>query len=171
MNKKKLIPIIGIAAVISLIIICIFFLLINREEKNTSKQWVFRQYEYLDTINNYTENMDDVFALYSINGITEQTFQEEISILKKELEVIKTIYENDKKEFDISPTSYSYASKRGIDGFENIFVHLEKLLNEVSDGNERISSEIVYIYLSYQTLIEEDINEYLTSYILLKYNE
>ena len=132
----------------------------------TGDEWVIMQMDYMDDIDAFTQEMDEVYTLYVSGGITAEDFLTELRLLKQQNQIMQQVYESEKEENTILPNSYSSIAQKGIQSIEDMRNIFTNILNESTDedGNVLSQEEIAYLYLSYNDELETDLASYLVAY-------
>lgn len=63
----------------------------------TGVEWFAKQESYVKEMESYADSMDDIVTLYLNGTITEEDFQNHLSVLQDELTIMRGIYQKDKK--------------------------------------------------------------------------
>lgn len=150
---------------VTLIIAAILFFIIKSEKGITGKEWIGKQYTYLNDIKTFSYGMDDVYSLYLTGSIDSTSFVQEVSVLKSEWNLMEKNYQKFLDNYPILPTKNSYVSKRGQLGIENLRKYITNLLaTTVVDGVPLDKEELLYTYISYGENVNNAISEYVVAY-------
>lgn len=135
---------------------------LDYSQEITGTEWFDMQEEYIDEMNTYADNMDDIFTLYLSGAISAEDFQNHISILSDELKVMQTVYEKYKEEHPVRTGTHTYSSKIGCEAIENCYDTFEKILDMASqEENYSDINTLGYKYLAYQQEIIENLADYM----------
>lgn len=130
----------------------------------SGNEWVLMQMSYLDELELFAENMDEVFSLYVIGAIGATDFLTEIDLLKEEYSIMDSVYKAEKQSHPILPESNSYAAQKGSEGFERVREILLLILNDaVVDGSPLSPEEAAYMYMAHKEELTDNLAVYLTA--------
>ena len=169
MKRKRIIIVIAIAIIVVLGI-GIFFSIKSANSGITGNEWLLEQENYLTDVQDFCSNMDEVFSLYIMGTMSKADFVNEITIMKTEYAVIQSDYEKVIKNNPVKAGSYSYVSKRGIDGITNARKYIADVLNVAigEDGVALSIDEEAYQYLAFKQNLSDALADYQTACLWLK---
>lgn len=167
MKKKTLRLIIRIVAVLACIglVATVFIKKMKKDNGLDGNEWFARQYEYMNQFTGFCLNMDEVYALYISNDMTEADFLIEYAILLNQWDILEASYIRFLKENPVRPNGHSYVSRRGEGAITDLRNTINKILESTKNGNAIITQdEILYMYLSYKQDIQMSLAEYTVAY-------
>lgn len=157
-KRKKIVISITIICFVLVALYFIFF----REYGVTGNEWFLSQGERMEDVSAFCDEMDDVFTLYIGGYISEEDFRNEEILLRKEFAILKAKHKTKDEETNIITGSHSWASKKGEECLNNIFLHLEKFISvEYADMDK---DSILANYLVLNETLEDDILTYTILY-------
>lgn len=152
--------------IISVVVICAalitLYFIFFREYGVTGNEWFLLQGERMEDVSAFCDEMDDVFTLYIGGYISEDDFRNEEILLRKEFAILKAKYEAKDKEINIITGSHSWASKKGEECLDNIFLHLEEFMS-VEYADMDVES-VLANYLVLNETLEDDVLTYTVLY-------
>lgn len=125
-------------------------------------EWFDMQEKYIDEMETYADNMDDVFALYLSGTISEEDFINHLTVLSNELKVMKAVYEEDKAKNPVRTGTHTYSSKTGCEAVEKNYDTFEKIIIMAASKENYSDVNILgYKYLAYQQEIIDNLADYM----------
>jgi hypothetical protein len=151
-----------IVLVMTFICLITSFVLVGCNSEITGNEWLKMQDDFVDDLESFTSDMDEVYSLYFSGKISDDDFVEEVSTLYNLYDVMMLKREDFKAQHPIKPESHTYLSKRGTSALDNIPVTLKKILDcsIQSDGTPLDNKNLSYKYLKYK----DDIIGYFMDY-------
>ena len=130
----------------------------------TGTEWLSEQGGVLLAYEELAENYEDVYALYISGAMSPTDFVNELIICQAELFGIQQEYTESKSERRITLTTE--AEKQGISAFEDLFIVTNKMFTaSVSGDQPHPAEEVGYIYLSYKSVIKDDLDMYMLALV------
>ena len=127
-------------------------------------EWLAMQDTYIDQMESYADEMDDVFALYISGNISQEDFKNHIAVLKGEFSIMLKAYEKAQKDNPIRTGSHTYSSKIGCESVEKCFETIGNILEMASDEKNSSDTSILgYKYLAYQQEIIVSLSDYMAA--------
>ena len=128
----------------------------------TASEWVIKQYDTLDMIGLFCEDLDQVVTLYVSGAITLEDYMTEMEGIDEEL----TIMEKQRVIEDIRTGSYSYETKLAKDAYDGVWSDLRSLVDSLKSDETLISdaNQMTYFYMAYSESIQEKLDDYTTGY-------
>ena len=120
------------------------------------------QGRYMDDLENFADQMDDVVSLYISGAIKEEDFLIHLQQLEEEEKIMKGLYDKEKKENPVKTGSHTYDTKAGCEAVEACFFAFESLVSEMEETSSE-PEQIGYIYLSYHQEFADHLADYIVS--------
>ena len=137
----------------------------SKKQQVTGPEWLLMQQEGIDELIEFSEYMDEIYALYFTGKMLPADFKNEIILLNETYNVMRAQYEENKKLHPIKPESHTFISKKGSDAVDSLRDAFQKvILNAVDENGEpRSIDEVSYMYLAYRDECVKHLAEYITS--------
>lgn len=130
----------------------------------TGQEWFEKQDKYIKEMKTYADSMDDIFALYLSQSISKDDFLNHITVLKNELNIMETAYEDAKAKHPVKTGSHTYSSKKGCEAVEGCYEILNQILDMASVKENYADIETLgYKYLAYQQNIIDNLANYMAA--------
>lgn len=142
---------------------------LNYSKQITGIEWLDMQEEYIDEMETYADNMDDIFALYLSGTISSEDFLNHLTVLSNELKVMKAVYEDAKNDNPVRTGTHTYSSKTGCEAVERNYETFEKIINMAAlEENYSDVNTLGYKYLAYQQEIVDNLADYMGAIEIVK---
>lgn len=158
--KKKIIILFVILAVVVVGIIS-FKTLTANNNRITGDEWFNKQQTYVDELETYSDEVADVYLLYFNGNISADDFYNHVTVLQKELTIMKEVRDKELEAHPIAPDTYGYYAKLGCEAVDDAYETYEGLLS-ASLTNYQDSSQVMYDYLT----VKSDMKNIMWDYAL-----
>lgn len=135
----------------------------NHKAERTETEWFERQQSYLDNLETFANNMDDIYALYLSGSISESDFTTHVQSLEKQFKLIEYAYNRELKEHPVKINTGSYHTQKGIEAVQGCFQTFEDIFT-MTEKNYKDPKSLAYKYIAFQ----QDISKYLSTYTAAK---
>lgn len=162
-NVSKL-PLIGLVLIITVIAAIGSYNFFTKNKINgiTGDDWIIKEKDNIDTVDIFTENLDNTITLY-VSGLTEkEAFINDLTRMKKEWLLISKDHDNFIENNKVTPSSHSIASKTGYEACKNYYTEIGELIDELILRKDESIQYVSYAYLAHQQSI---VKEYTTFYL------
>jgi len=163
--------------IIILTIICILvgvsIMIYKKMDRHiTGQEWFFMQADYIDTLREFSTSMDNVVALYLNDNISADDYNNHMSVLRLEYDIIMTAYEDAEKEHPVKVRTHDYYTKLGSEATKECMIVISKLIDECLKENTFLDKDkLIYVYLAYSQEITTYMSEYMTAFSIINYNK
>lgn len=170
MTKKRIfIILLIILLVISGILFFVFHHKKNRENVITGEEWFYKEYAFVKDMQALCEQLDLIVSLYYNGNINEESYLEQITVIKQEMVLFLADYEKTKNEYEIELGTHTVASKMGSEAAEKSFYKVSDLIdNCLNEEYYKDREKLAYMYIAYGKEIEKNLYTFaasLTSYL------
>lgn len=135
----------------------------KESKKMTGVEWFAKQESYVKEMESYADSMDDIVTLYLNGTITEEDFQNHLSVLQDELTIMRGIYQKDKKEHPVKTGTYNYATKKGCQAVEKCYQGFSDLV-QMAQKNSGDKNALTYKYIAAHKTMIDYMADYMASY-------
>lgn len=135
----------------------------NESKKMTGVEWFAKQEKYVKEMETYADSMDDIMTLYLNGSITEEDFQNHLSVLNDELTIMQGIYKKDKKAHPVKTGTHSYATKKGCQAVEKCYPAFRDLI-QMALKNSGDKNALTYKYIAAHKTLINYMADYMASY-------
>ena len=153
--------------ILVILVLCAFLIFTgcDKREKILGEDWLLLQESGMEELTTFTENMDDIYALYFSDMISKEDFKQELLMLNHTFNVLQAKYEDLKEQYEIVPESHTYISKKGSEAVDKIRKTLSNMLMDSVDksGEPKSINELSYLYIAYRDECATYLSEYIVS--------
>lgn len=162
MQKKKTFIIFSLAV---FCIAILLFYLTQRVHGVSGNQWILKQKEQINILTDFSEDLDDVYALYISGAMDKSSFLDEWQRLSEAYSIIELQRKQQNEKNTVAPEEHTEISKKGAEAINTVFLDFRLLLNaSVKDGIPVKRTELLYNHMAYSKQIQEELDIFIKAY-------
>lgn len=138
------------------------YLYANEHNKRTGPEWFELQSKYMGEFQVYSENMDDIFALYITGTISADDFANHLNVLKQELDIMSVMYHEELKAHPIKTGTHNYSTKKACEAVEDCYRIFDEIITMGWNNMDDVEA-LSYKYITYQQEVIDNVAEYMAA--------
>ena len=160
-KKKKLLIVVTIVFFLT----STLFYITQKVNGITGNEWILKQKEQIYMLADFSQNLDDVYALYISGAMDKDSFLAEWQRLSDAFGVMEFQRTQDSEKNVVAPEKHTKTSREGAEAINTIFYDFRLLLNaSVKDSIPIPRTELLYQHLDYSKKITEELEIFMKAY-------